>query len=68
MELISTIYNIFKIPKSRRKVLYKPFRQGDIRHSLANINKIKKELGYKSDTNFKDSLRSTISWFISKHD
>lgn len=67
-ELITMIYNILKTPISKRKVLYKPFRQGDIRHSLANIDKIKKELGYKSDTNFKDSLRSTINWFLKGHD
>jgi len=67
-ELILTIYNIFEIPKSKRKVLYKSFRQGDIRHSLANVNKIKKELGYKSNTNFKDSLSSTINWFIKGYD
>ena len=66
-KLIVTIYDILNIPKSKHKVLYKSFRQGDIRHSLANINKIKKELGYKLDTNFKDSLKSTIDWFINDH-
>lgn len=67
-KLIISIYNILNITKSKHKVLYKSFRQGDIRHSLANINKIKKDLGYRSDTNFKDSLKSTIDWFIKDHD
>ena len=65
-KLISTIYEIFNIQNSERKILYKPFRPGDIRHSLANISKIKKELEYETNTNFKDSLKSTIRWFINQ--
>tara|TARA_B110000483_G_scaffold56404_1_gene70582 strand:+ start:955 stop:1968 length:1014 start_codon:yes stop_codon:yes gene_type:complete len=65
-KLISTIYEIFNIQNSERKILYKPFRPGDIRHSLANISKIKKELEFETNTNFKDSLKSTIRWFINQ--
>ena len=65
-KLISTIYEIFNIQNSERKILYRPFRPGDIRHSLANISKIKKELEYETNTNFKDSLKSTIRWFINQ--
>jgi UDP-N-acetylglucosamine/UDP-N-acetylgalactosamine 4-epimerase len=65
-KLISTIYETFNIQNSERKILYRPFRSGDIRHSLANISKIKKELEYETNTNFKDSLKSTIRWFINQ--
>ena len=51
---------------STGEILYKPFRPGDIRHSLANISKIKKELEFETNTNFKDSLKSTIKWFINQ--
>ena len=65
-KLISTIYETFNIQNSERKILYRPFRPGDIRHSLANISKIKKELEFETNTNFKDSLKSTIRWFINQ--
>ena len=62
-ELISLIYDIFKIPKNKRKIYYKDFRKGDIRHSLANVNKIKKKLGFIKKETFKEALLSTINWF-----
>ncbi len=62
-KLIYSIYNIFQIPKFKQKIYYKSFRLGDIRHSLASINEIKKKLGFVKTTNFNDSLRSTINWF-----
>ena len=61
--LINEIYNYFKVNKSNQKVYYKDFRKGDIRHSLANINLIKKEIGYKQVSNFSDALKRTIEWF-----
>ena len=63
-KLILTIYDILKTQKSNQNLSYKDFRQGDIRHSLANISKIKKELGYQSNIKFKNSLESTIKWFV----
>ena len=38
-------------------------RPGDIKHSLADINKIK-SLGYKAKDNFKAELKETIKFFI----
>ncbi len=43
-ELIAQIYDLFEIPKRNRKIYYKEFRKGDIRHSLANIREIKKKI------------------------
>ena len=62
-KLILTIYKILNIPKIKHKIIYREFRQGDIRHSLANINQIKKYLGYYSMKNFNESLKNTIRWF-----
>ena len=67
-KLIKTIYNYLKIKNSYRNVKYKNFRKGDIRHSLASINLIRKSLGYKPSTNFKIGLRETIDWFLEKND
>ena len=45
---------------------YLPFRSGDIRYSLANINKIKKNLKYKPLYNFKNGIKKLIPWYIEK--
>jgi nucleoside-diphosphate-sugar epimerase len=38
-------------------------RQGDIKHSMADIEAAKTDLGYSVDYDFKAGLRETISWF-----
>jgi nucleoside-diphosphate-sugar epimerase len=38
-------------------------RPGDVRHSLADINKAKKELGYNPKYNLDEGLVKTIEWF-----
>jgi UDP-N-acetylglucosamine 4-epimerase len=60
------IFLIFKITKTKRKIIFKPFRPGDIKHSLADIKKIKKDLGYNPDKGFYETLNSTVNWFLSK--
>lgn len=62
-KLILNIYHILKVPKINHKIIYRNFRKGDIRHSLANINNIKKHLGYISAKTFDESLKNTIKWF-----
>lgn len=42
-----------------------PFREGDILHSLASIEKIKDELNYKPEILFKEGLEKTIKWNLS---
>lgn len=61
--LAKTIYALSNIQESKRKIIYKNFRQGDIKHSLSNINNIKKILGYKPSTSFKEGIKMTIDWF-----
>tara|TARA_Y100000768_G_scaffold388149_1_gene382450 strand:- start:2259 stop:3260 length:1002 start_codon:yes stop_codon:yes gene_type:complete len=61
--LINNIYNYFRTKKLKRKIFYKDFRKGDIRHSLANIKLIKKDLNYKSKITFSEALNNTIEWF-----
>ena len=47
-----------------KKPVYKEFREGDIRHSLANINKIKKDLKYKPLYNFNTGIKKLVPWYI----
>ena len=62
-KLSETIYTLFKSEGSRRKAVYKTFRQGDIKHSLSNINNIKKLLGYNPNVTFFEGIKQTVEWF-----
>jgi len=46
--------------------IYKDFRKGDVKHSLADITKAKELLGYKPKYNIDDGLSNTIDWFFRK--
>lgn len=47
-----------------KKAIYREFRQGDIRHSNANIDKIKQLLGYEPTHNIDQGLKECINWYI----
>lgn len=49
---------------SKKKPIYSDFREGDVRHSLADINKAKKLLGYEPKYKIKEGLMKTIDWYI----
>ena len=49
--------------KFSKKINYKSFRKGDIRHSQADIFLIKKFLKYEPLTSFDKGLIKTINWF-----
>tara|TARA_B100000963_G_scaffold91177_1_gene78490 strand:+ start:2065 stop:3090 length:1026 start_codon:yes stop_codon:yes gene_type:complete len=46
---------------------YGDFRDGDVRHSLADIKKANQLLGYFPEFNVKEGLAEAISWYISNH-
>jgi len=45
---------------------YAPEREGDIKHSLADISKAEAGLGYKPIVDFEDGLRRTVEWYRGK--
>jgi len=47
---------------------YGPPRAGDIKHSLADISRATKELGYQPKFHFHDGLRKTVEWYVSEND
>ena len=61
---INQLYEIIKNSlESNLEPIYLPERQGDIKHSLADINKMEK-INLKIDTsNFKNQLQETVEWF-----
>src|SRR5579863_1232130 len=45
------------------EVKYGPERAGDVKHSLADLSRAEKHLGYKPQVNFEEGLRRTIDWY-----
>jgi UDP-N-acetylglucosamine 4-epimerase len=52
-----------KISGSNINVIHGPERNGDIKHSLADISKAKKLLGYQPVTSPEEGLRKTYNWY-----
>ena len=46
------------------KPIYGGPRAGDIKHSLANIDRAVSELGYQPKVSFHDGLRETVAWYL----
>ncbi|MCF8185758.1 MAG: Vi polysaccharide biosynthesis UDP-N-acetylglucosaminuronic acid C-4 epimerase TviC [Candidatus Methylopumilus sp.] len=46
------------------KPVYRDFRGGDVRHSLADINKAKTLLGYQPKHHVGDGLKSAMAWYV----
>jgi UDP-glucose 4-epimerase len=47
--------------------LYGPERVGDVKHSLASIERARKELGYEPKADFQQGLEKTVAWYLSEH-
>lgn len=45
------------------QVGYGPERAGDVKHSLADMSRAEKRLGYKPAVDFEEGLRRTIAWY-----
>jgi UDP-glucose 4-epimerase len=45
------------------EVKYGPERAGDVKHSLADISRAQKHLGYQPRGDFEEGLRRTIAWY-----
>jgi nucleoside-diphosphate-sugar epimerase len=50
----------------RAKPKYGPTRAGDVKHSLASIEKAAGDLGYTPDTDFRACIARTVAWYVSQ--
>ena len=44
--------------------VYEDFRAGDVRHSLANIDKAARELGYAPEFRIREGLQIAMPWYL----
>lgn len=49
------------------KPLYRDERAGDVRHSLASIEKIRQTLGYEPQIHVAEGLRFTYDWYVQQN-
>lgn len=63
VEIIKIELSIYDPKISEINVLHGPNRQGDIPHSLASIEKAKKNLGYSPKFDLKSGLKKAIEWY-----
>jgi UDP-N-acetylglucosamine 4-epimerase len=46
------------------KPVYRDFRAGDVRHTLADISKARRLLGYRPDYGFEQGLDEALDWYV----
>lgn len=52
----------------KEKPTYGPERAGDIKHSLASIDRATRELGYQPKVHFHDGLKKTVAWYVAENE
>jgi len=69
----TTLNELFKLLKStlagcgviyNREPVYRGFRAGDVRHSLADVSKADREFGYRPEHNVQSGLEQAIGWYV----
>ena len=61
---LNQIFQLLKnIIDYKGEVKYGPERAGDVKHSLADLSRAEKHLGYKPRVNFEEGLRRTVEWY-----
>jgi len=63
VDLNETFQTLKKLIGYTGDVQYGPERAGDVKHSLADMSRAEKHLGYKPKVDFEEGLRRTIEWY-----
>src|SRR5262249_19189620 len=63
VDLNQTFQALKKLTGYTSEVKYAPEREGDIKHSLADITRAETAFGYKPSVNFEEGLRRTVEWY-----
>ena len=63
VDLNETFEMLKKIVGYKGELKYGPERSGDVKHSLADLSRTEKHLGYKPLVSFEEGLRRTVDWY-----
>jgi nucleoside-diphosphate-sugar epimerase len=63
IDLNETFNALKKITGYTGEVQHRQERAGDVKHSLADLSRAEKHLGYKPKVNFEEGLRRTVDWY-----
>jgi UDP-glucose 4-epimerase len=63
IDLNETFDLLKKITGYKGEVKHGQERAGDVKHSLADLSRAEKHLGYKPKVNFEEGLRRTVDWY-----
>ncbi len=66
ISLNRTVEVLNRILGTKLQALYEPPRAGDIKHSLADISRARRDLTYTPTIQFEQGLRLTVDWYRSK--
>jgi UDP-N-acetylglucosamine 4-epimerase len=61
-ELFEYLKNIMEQPSAQAN--HVDFRKGDVRHSLANIDKARQLLGYHPEVDCREGLKRTVKYYL----
>jgi UDP-glucose 4-epimerase len=61
--LLETFHVLQKLTGYSGPPAYAAERSGDVKHSLADISRAKKHLGYNPTVTFEEGLRQTVEWY-----
>lgn len=65
-DLNETFELLKKITGYTGEVKYGPERQGDVKHSLADLSRAEESLAYRVKAGFEEGLRKTVEWYRGK--
>jgi UDP-N-acetylglucosamine 4-epimerase len=63
-ELYDILCNLLSVEPASQKKKYLDFREGDVRHSMASIEKAKDLLEYNPEIRVGEGLKNSIDWYI----
>jgi len=63
IDLNQTVQLLKKLTGYSGEVKYSAEREGDVKHSLADISLAEKHLGYQPRVDFEEGLKRTIAWY-----
>lgn len=65
--LLELLGGMQKLLGTNLEPIFAPEREGDVKHSQADISKARTLLGYEPVTSFADGLKATVAWYRDNH-